>query len=83
MQNTERDRFKKLRSELPFNYATILFQHYRRKNMKISKSLIYKVAYGERINAIVFEDLLQLAIEHQRFLKRYRQFDKRLRTSKL
>ena len=79
MQNTEKEKFKKLRGQLPFNYATMLFNHYKRKKLKISKSLIYKVAYGERINAVVFEDLLQLAIEHQRFLKRYRQFDKRLK----
>jgi len=79
MQNTDKERFRKLKEELPFNYAVVLFQRYQRKNKKISKSLIYKVANGERINAIVFNDLLQLANEHQAFLRRYKRFDKRLK----
>jgi hypothetical protein len=78
-QRTDKEIFKRLRSELPFNYATLLFKRYKQKNLKFSKSLIYKVAKGERTNVIIFEDLLQLADEHQTFLKQYSRFDKRVK----
>lgn len=78
MQSTDRERFIKLKRELPFNYAAVLFLRYAKKDKKYSKSLIYKVANGERVNVIVFNDLLRLANEHQAFLRRYKRFDKRL-----
>jgi hypothetical protein len=60
MQNTDKEFFERLLRELPSSYAKILFAQYKKKNMPYGKSIIYKVAYGERENTIILNDLIQL-----------------------
>jgi len=81
MENTDKERFRELRKRLPHRYAEILFRRYQRKKMKISKSLIFKVAYGERTNHYILNDLLQLADEREAVLKRFSKIEKRLKNS--
>ena len=77
MQSTDKEKIKGIREQLPRDYAELLFQHYKRKKMKISKSLIYKVANGERMNVIIAEDLMELANQRQEFLQRLEVIEKR------
>ena len=71
-----------LREKLPQRYAEILFKKYRKNGKEYSKSLIYKVARGERRNAIILGDLMNMAEQHQLYLKRVRRFDKRIKKAK-
>ena len=83
MENTERQRIKNIRKELPGNYAEILFKIYKQRKMKFSKSLIYKVAKGERINAIIADDLIKLAEHRIETIKRIEKIEKRTKKSGL
>jgi hypothetical protein len=83
MQHTQKEIFKAMRKHLPYNYATILFRHYKRKKVQVSKSLIFKVAYGERNNVIILSDLIELATQNREILKRLGKFEKRLRKIKI
>jgi undecaprenyl pyrophosphate synthase len=74
MNNKE---IKNLRKLLPNNYADILYKKYRKENRKYSKSTIYKVLHGERINQRIMGDLIVLAEKQQQFLKRLAKFEKR------
>jgi len=82
MKETEREFFKSLRERLPSSYAKILISRYKNKNLPYSSSLIYKVAYGERVNAIILNDLLELATQNQLAKKRIEIFRNRLKKSK-
>jgi len=78
MQNTDREFFKELRKNLPGTYAMSLFRHYQRQKVKISRSLIIKVAHGERRNVKILGDLMTMAEEHEKIEKRMKKFEKRL-----
>jgi len=79
MESIDKENFKRLRKRLPWNYAELLFQRYKQEKLKISKMLIYKVAYGDRNNAKIINDLLQMAEEREAFLKRVSKFERRMR----
>ena len=47
--------------------------------MKFSKSLIYKVANGERTNVLIADDLIKLAEQRIEFLRRIEKIENRLK----
>ena len=83
MQNIDKENYKRLRERLPGNYAELLFQRYKKQNKKVSKSLIYQVAAGDRQNDMILSDLLEMAKKREELAEKVGKITKRLKKSRL
>jgi len=83
MQNIDKENYKRLRERLPGNYAELLFQRYKKQKRNVSKSLIYKVAAGEKQNDKILSDLLEMAKKREELAEKVGKIEKRIRKIRL